>query len=106
MESLYLMLITNKASNIIEDLQALRQLRRIVQEICIEGMKKDNVLKESVLKNAFDLILCFDDAISLGYRECVSLTQINNSLQMESSEEKLHNMIMKERINEANEKAS
>ncbi len=101
MESLYLMLITNKASNIIEDLQALRQLRRIVQEICIEGVKKDNVLK-----NAFDLILCFDDAISLGYRECVSLTQINNSLQMESSEEKLHNMIMKERINEANEKAS
>ena len=37
MDNLYLMLITNKASNIIEDLQALRQLRRIVQEICDEG---------------------------------------------------------------------
>ena len=93
------MLITNKASNIIEDLQALRQLRRIVQEICIDGVSQD-----AVMEYAFDLMLCFDDAISMGYRECVSLTQINNSLKMESSEEKLHNMIIKERINEAKEK--
>jgi hypothetical protein len=75
MDTLYLMLITNKQSNIIEDLQALRQLRRIVQEICVEGVKE-----EYVKDHAFDLLLCFDDAISLGYRECVSLTNINNSL--------------------------
>jgi len=35
----------------------------------VEGVKA-----ESVKENAFDLLLCFDDAISLGYRECVSLT--------------------------------
>ena len=41
-------------------------------------------------KKAFDLILCFDDIISAGYRESVSLPQIESYIQMDSTDEKIH----------------
>jgi coatomer subunit delta len=45
--------------------------------------------EESISENAFDLILSFDDVINMGYRESVTLQQIQTYLEMESSEEKL-----------------
>lgn len=69
-------------------------------ELCPSGLTEQNIQKRM-----FDITLAFDDVISLGYRESVSLAQIESALEMESSEEKLHNMLMKAKLNEAKENA-
>lgn len=99
LENQYLLLLTNKNSNIIEDLETIRLLHKIVIELCASGLSE-----ETILKNTFDIIFCFDDVISYGYRESVTVSQVMSSLEMESSEEKLHLMLMKARMNEAKEK--
>lgn len=97
---MYLLLITNKNSNIIEDLETIRLVHRTVNDICSQG-----VSESMVQKNAFDILLAFDDVISFGYRESVTLNQIQNALAMDSSDEKLHLMLLKARVNEAKEAA-
>ena len=78
----------------------IRLLHTLVIEVCVQGLGLS-----SILKKAFEILLCFDDVISLGYRESVTNTQVLNSLEMESSEEKLHLMLRKARENEAKENA-
>lgn len=47
-------------------------------------------MNESTIgKKAFDLILCFDDVISNGYRESVTMSQIESYIEMESTDEKV-----------------
>lgn len=98
LENLYLLLMTNKNSNIIEDLETIRLLHKLVIELCPTGLSE-----EIIQKNSFEILFCFDDVISFGYRESVTVSQVLNSLEMESSEEKLHQMLMKARMNEAKE---
>ena len=43
-----------------------------------------------VLKNAFELILTFDDVITLGYRESVQMSQLEAYLEMDSTDEKIY----------------
>ncbi|CAD7936639.1 unnamed protein product [Amoebophrya sp. A25] len=101
MENLFLLLITNKTSNILEDIETLRLLAKTVQD----GCKCVAVSEESVLQNAFDIIFGFDEAISFGYRESVTLSQIKQYLEMESNDEKLAQRIEQSKINEAKELA-
>lgn len=42
------------------------------------------------MKRAFDLFLAFDDVITHGYRESVSMSQIETYLEMDSTDEKMH----------------
>ena len=42
-----------------------------------------------VLKKAFDLILSFDDVITLGYRESVQMSQLEAYLEMDSTDERI-----------------
>ena len=82
------MLITNKASNILEDLETLRLLSKLVPEFC-------QVLEEeAVSRCAFDLIFAFDEVISLGHKENITVLQVKQNCEMESHEEKLHQMII------------
>jgi len=94
MEALYLLLITNKASNILEDLDTLRLLSKVVPEYC-QIPDEDNVAR-----NAFELIFAFDEVISLGHKENVTLQQVRTFTEMESHEEKLHKMIIQSKIND------
>lgn len=100
MESLYLLLVTNKSSNILEDIEILRLLAKVVQDCC-----QIQVNEEAILKHAFDIIFAFDEVISFGYREGVTLSQIKTYTEMDSHEEKLHQMIEQSKINEAKEMA-
>mmetsp|Transcript_67483 Transcript_67483/g.188297 ORF Transcript_67483/g.188297 Transcript_67483/m.188297 type:complete len:516 (+) Transcript_67483:33-1580(+) len=100
MEALYLVLVTNKSSNILEDLETLRVLAKVVQDCC-----QIQVNEEQVLKNAFDIIFAFDEVISFGHRESVTLAQIKTYTEMDSHEEKVHQMIEQSKINEAREMA-
>lgn len=43
-----------------------------------------------MLQKAFDLILTFDDVITQGYRESVSMPQLEAFLEMDSTDEKIH----------------
>lgn len=64
-----MMLITKKNSNIIEDLETIRLLYKLITEMCPHGVNEQNILR-----NAFEIILAFDDVISFGYRESVSVS--------------------------------
>merc|ERR1712151_401162 len=98
MESLYLLLVTNKSSNILEDLETLRLLAKVVQDCC-----QIQVNEELVLKHAFDIVFTFDEVISFGHRESVTLSQIKTYTEMDSHEEKLAQMIQQSKENEAKE---
>ncbi|CAE8587504.1 unnamed protein product [Polarella glacialis] len=100
MESLHLLVITNKSSNILEDLETLRLLAKVVQDCC-----QIQVNEENVLKHAFDIVFSFDEVVSFGHRESVTLSQIKSYTEMDSHEEKLHQMIEQSKINEAREMA-
>jgi len=98
--TMYLVLITNRNSNIIEDLETIRLVHKVILDLCTYGVSESNIQK-----NAFDILLAFDDVISFGYRESVTLNQVQNSMTMDSSDEKLHLMLLKARMNEAKEAA-
>ena len=80
-DSLYLILITTRNSNIIEDTEILKLIYRLIQDLC------GQINSESIVKNAFEIMLGIDDIVSLGYRNSVTLGQIKQYLQMESIEE-------------------
>ncbi|KAK4800419.1 hypothetical protein SAY86_020906 [Trapa natans] len=93
-EGLYLLLVTNKQSNILEDLDTLRLLSKLVPEYCM------SLDEEGICKTAFELIFAFDEVISLGHKENVTVTQVKQYCEMESHEEKLHKLVLQNKINE------
>jgi len=100
MESLHLVLVTNKSSNILEDLETLRLLAKVVQDCC-----QLPVNEELCVKHALDIVFAFDEVISFGHRESVTLSQIKTYTEMDSHEEKLAQMIQQSKENEAREAA-
>lgn len=87
-QGLYVVLVTNKQSNILEDLETLRLVSKLVPEFC-HGLEE-----EDVVTSAFDLIFAFDEVISLGHKENTTVLQVKQNCEMESHEEKLHKMII------------
>jgi hypothetical protein len=49
----------------------------------------------NILRNAFELLCAFDEIISVGYRENVNLSQVKSSIEMESHEERIQEIIAK-----------
>ncbi|XP_065198528.1 coatomer subunit delta-like [Sycon ciliatum] len=87
LEKLYMLLITTKQSNILEDLETLRLFSRVIPEYC-------TVIEErEVSDNAYNLIFAFDEIVALGYRENVNLNQIKTFTEMESQDEKVYQAI-------------
>lgn len=63
MDTLYLLLITNRASNIIEDLETLRLLSKVVPDIAGTAA---NLNEEKITEKCFELIFAFDEVITAG----------------------------------------
>ncbi|KAF7356589.1 Copper P-type ATPase [Mycena venus] len=98
LEDLYILLITNKASNILQDIDTLHLLARVVSDMCRSAAESE------VITRAFELIGAFDEVVGLGYREgAVGLVQVRNALEMESHEEKIAIIIAKNKEAEAKE---
>ncbi|KAF8890090.1 hypothetical protein BD779DRAFT_1518270 [Infundibulicybe gibba] len=97
LEDLYILLITNKASNILQDIDTLHLFARVVSDICRSAEERE------ILKNAFELLGAFDEVVSLGYREQVNLMQVRSVLEMESHEEKIQEIIARNKEAEAKE---
>eukprot|EP00490_Sorites_sp_Unknown_P009817 CAMPEP_0114660468 /NCGR_PEP_ID=MMETSP0191-20121206/20139_1 /TAXON_ID=126664 /ORGANISM="Sorites sp." /LENGTH=239 /DNA_ID=CAMNT_0001889243 /DNA_START=270 /DNA_END=990 /DNA_ORIENTATION=+ len=75
-------------SNILEDLQTLRMIAKLIPEYC------DGHDEECVQNNAFELIFAMDEVVSpMGYREQVTYQDIDDYVKMDSAEEKLAQII-------------
>ncbi|XP_037074313.1 coatomer subunit delta-like [Pollicipes pollicipes] len=98
LDQLYVLLITTKASNILEDLDTLRLFTRVVPEYC-------NAMTEAdVFDNAFNLIFAFDEIVALGYKESVNLSQVRTFVEMDSHEEKVYQAVRQTQEREAKQK--
>ncbi|KAG1686927.1 Coatomer subunit delta [Nymphon striatum] len=95
LEKLYMLLITTKASNILEDLETLRLFSRVVPEYCRAMDEKD------IIDNSFNLIFAFDEIVALGYRESVNLAQVRTFVEMDSHEEKVYQAVRQTQEREA-----
>lgn len=98
MEKLYTLLITTKASNILEDLETLRLFTRVIPEYCKAMDEPD------IVTNSFNLIFAFDEIVALGYRENVNLAQIRTFVEMDSHEEKVYQAVRQSQEKEAKQK--
>mmetsp|Transcript_2751 Transcript_2751/g.5317 ORF Transcript_2751/g.5317 Transcript_2751/m.5317 type:complete len:541 (-) Transcript_2751:34-1656(-) len=97
-EGLYLVLVTTRGSNIVEDLDTLRLLSKVIPEYSM-------VTEDEVTSNVFDLIFAFDEVLLLGYKDNITLDGIRTNLEMDSHNEKLHIMVTMSKINEAKDEA-
>eukprot|EP01056_Protomagalhaensia_sp_Gyna25_P002953 Protomagalhaensia_sp_Gyna_25__2952@NODE_2735_length_919_cov_1935_179545_g2281_i0_p1_GENE_NODE_2735_length_919_cov_1935_179545_g2281_i0NODE_2735_length_919_cov_1935_179545_g2281_i0_p1_ORF_typecomplete_len248_score27_83Clat_adaptor_s/PF01217_20/3_8e10Clat_adaptor_s/PF01217_20/4_4e03RLL/PF10036_9/0_014RlaP/PF10127_9/0_02UPF0236/PF06782_11/6_1UPF0236/PF06782_11/9_4Peptidase_U57/PF05582_12/0_15AAA_23/PF13476_6/0_12LCD1/PF09798_9/0_27Pex26/PF07163_12/0_43SMC_N/PF02463_19/0_73_NODE_2735_length_919_cov_ len=99
-EGAYLVLVTDKCSNIITDSETLRVFQQIVGDICPGA-----VTLENVTEHACDILFAIDELISIaGTREVVTFAQIKEYLAMESQEEKLQNLIRYSKEQEENQR--
>ena len=69
-------------------METIKILQRLVIEKCKSGLTE-----KEILENAFDLLLIFDDVVTLGYRESVTQQQVNEYLLMSSNQENLDKML-------------
>ncbi|EGS20795.1 coatomer subunit delta-like protein [Thermochaetoides thermophila DSM 1495] len=97
LDELYMVLITNKQSNILQDIDTLHLFAQVVTNTC-------RTLEErEILRNAYELISAFDEIINLGYRENLTINQIKTFLEMESHEERIQEIIARNKELEATE---
>ncbi|KAL1957512.1 hypothetical protein VTO42DRAFT_5975 [Malbranchea cinnamomea] len=97
LDELYIVLITNKQSNILQDIDSLHLFAQVVTSIC------RSLDEREILRNAFELLSAFDEVVTLGYRENLSLSQIKTFLEMESHEERVQEIIERNKELEASE---
>ncbi|RUP48525.1 hypothetical protein BC936DRAFT_144446 [Jimgerdemannia flammicorona] len=97
LDEMFMVLITNRQSNILQDIDSLHLFARVVSDTC-------RTLEErEILRNAFELLSSFDEIISEGYRENVNLAQVRSIIEMESHEEKIQEIIARNKEQEAKE---
>ncbi|ERM98446.1 hypothetical protein AMTRI_Chr07g28590 [Amborella trichopoda] len=97
-ESLYLLLVTNKQSNILEDLETLRLLSKLVPEY------SPALDEEGICNMAFELIFAFDEVICLGHKENLTVPLVKKYCEMDSHEEKLHLLVRQSKINDTKDR--
>ncbi|XP_041985589.1 coatomer subunit delta [Aricia agestis] len=95
LDKLYMLLITTKASNILEDLETLRLFSRVLPEYCTQ------LTETEVLNQAFNILFAFDEIVALGYRESVNLAQVRSCVEMDSHEEKIYQAVRQTQEREA-----
>jgi coatomer subunit delta len=98
LDKLYMLLITTKASNILEDLETLRLFSRVIPEYC------RTIDEKEINEHCFELVFAFDEVVALGYRENVNLAQIRTFTDMESHEEKVYKAMRLTQEKEAKQK--
>jgi hypothetical protein len=95
LDDIYVVLVTTKNSNILEDLEALRLFSRVIPEYCRSNDEAE------ILNKAFELIFAFDEIVALGYRENVNLAMIRTYTEMDSHEERVHKQILNAQMRDA-----
>ncbi|KAJ9664107.1 coatomer subunit delta [Coniosporium apollinis] len=96
-DTVYLLLITTRNSNILQDIDSLHLFSQVVSSIC------KTLDERGILASAFELLSAFDELVTLGYRESLTLSQIKTFLDMESHEERIQEIIARNKELEASE---
>lgn len=97
LDELYMVLITNRQSNILQDIDSLHLFAQVVTSTC------KSLDEREILKNAYELLSAFDELVTLGYRENLTISQIKTFLEMESHEERIQEIIARNKELEATE---
>lgn len=72
----------------------------------IVGSMTTNISEDEILNKSFEFLYAFDEVITAGgYREPITLQQVRTNMEMESHEEKLHNMIKISKMESAKDQA-
>ena len=93
----YIILITNRQSNIIQDLSTLNLFAQTVNSYL------SSYEESEMYDNAFEILSSFDEIVVMGYKENLSITQVNTYLAMESHEERIQEIIERNKEFEATE---
>ena len=97
LDELYMVLITNRQSNILQDISTLHLFAQVVGSIC------KSLDEREITRCAFELLSAFDEVVTQGYRENLTLSQIKTFLDMESHEERIQEIIARNKELEATE---
>ncbi|KFY36779.1 hypothetical protein V494_04975 [Pseudogymnoascus sp. VKM F-4513 (FW-928)] len=97
LDELYMVLITNRQSNILQDIDSLHLFAQVVTSTC------RSLDEREILRNSYELLSAFDEIVTLGYRENLSISQIKTFLDMESHEERIQEIISRNKELEATE---
>lgn len=92
LDELYMVLITNRQSNILQDIDSLHLFSQVVTNLC------KSLDEREILRNAYELLSAFDELVTLGYRENLTMSQIKTFLDMESHEERIQEIIARVRV--------
>ncbi|QLQ80025.1 hypothetical protein HG537_0D00250 [Torulaspora globosa] len=93
----YIILITNRQSNIIMDLSTLNLFSQTVNHYL------SSFDEAEIYDNAFEILSSFDEIVVMGYKENLSITQVNTYLSLESHEERIQEIIERNKEFEATE---
>lgn len=97
LEEFYVVLITNKHSNILQDIDTLHLFTQSITSIL------RNVDEKEIYENCFELLSAFDEIVCLGYKENLTSSQIVTFLEMDSHEERIQEIIERNKEIEAAE---
>lgn len=97
LDELYIVLITNRQSNILQDIDSLHLFAQVTTSIC------KSLDEREIVRNAFELLSAYDELVTQGYRENLTLSQIKTFLEMESHEERIQEIIERNKELEASE---
>lgn len=97
LDELYIVLITNRQSNILQDIDSLHLFAQVTTSIC------RSLDEQEILRNAFELLSAYDELVTLGYRENLTLSQIKTFLEMDSHEERIQEIIERNKELEVSE---
>ena len=93
LEGLYLVLITTKQSNILEDLETLKLISKLVPEYAPTDHSGTPISEEAFRSDPFEFIFAIDEVVSMGYRETVTPAQVKTSMEMNSHDYRLAMLI-------------
>lgn len=89
LNNLYCVLITDKQSNMLEDIETLRIFVRVINEYASTAGGKTGVSDEAaIIKNRFTLLFALDEMVQMGYRQ--NTAQLRTYMDMDSHEERIY----------------
>lgn len=101
-DELFVVLVSDAASsNILQDLKTLRLFTQLVKETASPG--SGIVEPKDVVNATFSIIDAFDEVVTLGFSESLTASQVDTFLRMESHEEKIQQIIERNKQLEAAE---
>lgn len=98
-ENCILALVTDSASNIVEDVESIGRIKEVVA-----GLTDKKLTEETVYDHFVDLTMAFDEMISLNSRVLFTKSQIATLLQMESANEKIQQKMIDEKVQQTMKK--